>query len=52
MSERAGGVRLGIWIPIVIVVFDQITKAVVRQTLALHESIPVVPGVIRTSARR
>jgi len=46
MSERAGGIRLGVWIPIVIVVLDQITKAVVRQTLALHESITVVPGFL------
>ena len=30
----------------VIVVLDQITKAVVRQTLALHESVTVVPGFL------
>lgn len=46
MSERASGIRLGVWIPMVIVAFDQITKAVVRQTLALHESMTVVPGFL------
>jgi len=39
-----GGRRLEIWLPIVVVVLDQITKAVVRATLPLHESTTVIPG--------
>jgi signal peptidase II len=38
--------RLEIWLPIVIVVLDQVTKAIVRATLPLHASVSVVPGLI------
>jgi signal peptidase II len=31
---------------LVIVVVDQVTKALVRQSLALHESIPIVPDLL------
>src|SRR5262249_56861060 len=38
--------RLELWLPIVIVALDQLTKAVVRSTIALHDSITIVPGFI------
>ncbi len=44
MGKAFGGRRLEIWLPIVIVVLDQLTKAVVRATLPLHESTTVIPG--------
>jgi signal peptidase II len=39
-----GGRRIEIWLPLVIVVLDQLTKALVRATLPLHESTTVIPG--------
>ena len=36
--------RLEIWVPIVIVALDQLTKAIVRSLLPLHASVTVVPG--------
>jgi signal peptidase II len=36
--------RLEIWLPIAIVVFDQITKALVRSLVPLSSSVEVVPG--------
>ena len=36
--------RLEIWLPIAIVVLDQITKALVRSWLPLSSSVEVVPG--------
>jgi len=36
--------RLELWLPIVIVVIDQITKAMIRGSLGLHESVTVIPG--------
>src|SRR4051812_12106552 len=38
--------RLEIWLPTAIVVFDQLTKAIVRATLPLHESMSIVPGLV------
>jgi signal peptidase II len=35
---------LEIWVPIVVVVLDQLTKAVVRSRLPLHASITIIPG--------
>jgi signal peptidase II len=35
---------LDIWLPILIVVVDQITKALVRANLPLHTSVTIVPG--------
>ena len=34
------------WLPAVIVLLDQVTKAIVRRTLPLHESVSVIPGVV------
>ena len=36
--------RLEIWLPVLIVVIDQITKAMIRASLGLHESVTVIPG--------
>lgn len=36
--------RLEIWLPILIVTVDQLTKAVVRAMVPLHESVTIVPG--------
>jgi signal peptidase II len=33
-----------IWVAVVIVVLDQITKAIVRERFELHESVTVIPG--------
>ena len=38
--------RLEIWLPILVVALDQLTKAAVRATLPLHESVTVLPGFI------
>lgn len=38
--------RLEIGIVLVVIVLDQITKALVRNTLALHESIDVIPNLL------
>jgi signal peptidase II len=38
--------RLEIWLPVAIVVVDQLTKAVVRATLPLHESVTIIPGLV------
>jgi len=38
--------RLEIWLPIAIVVIDQVTKALVRATLPLHESRNIIPGLV------
>ncbi len=38
--------RLEIWLPILVVAIDQLTKAAVRAMLPLHESMTVLPGFI------
>jgi signal peptidase II len=38
--------RLEIWLPILIVAVDQLTKAVVRATLPLHSSVTLLPGFV------
>lgn len=38
--------RLEIWLPIVIVAFDQLTKALVRATVPLHGSVTLIPGFL------
>ena len=40
------GRRIEIWLPALVVVFDQLTKALVRSWLPLHESVPIVPGLL------
>ncbi len=38
--------RLELWLPIGIVVLDQVTKAIVRATLPLHANREIVPGFL------
>jgi len=38
--------RLEIWLPIIIVAVDQLTKAMVRAMVPLHESVTIVPGLM------
>jgi signal peptidase II len=35
---------LEFWLPIVILVFDQVTKAMIREALPHHDSITIIPG--------
>jgi signal peptidase II len=44
--EPAPSRRLEIWLPLVIVVLDQLTKAIVRSSVPLHSSVTVVPGLM------
>ena len=38
--------RLEIWLPLGIVALDQLTKAMVRLSLPLHESVTIIPGLM------
>ncbi len=38
--------RIEIWLPLLIVAVDQLTKVLVRQMLPLHASVSVVPGLL------
>lgn len=38
--------RLEIWLPAMVVLFDQASKALIRHSLPLHESMRVVPGLL------
>jgi len=38
--------RLELWLPLTIVIVDQLTKALVRATLPIHDSVTVVPGLM------
>jgi signal peptidase II len=38
--------HLEVWLPILIVTVDQATKAMVRASVPLHESITIVPGLV------
>jgi signal peptidase II len=38
--------RLEIWLPIAIVIADQVTKAIVRSSVALNTSVTIVPGFL------
>ena len=46
MSSTAASRRLELFIVISIVIADQITKALVRGALELHESLPLIPDVL------
>jgi len=45
-SESAPVRRLEIWLPIVVIALDQLTKAMVRATLPLHANRAIVPGLL------
>jgi signal peptidase II len=38
--------RLELWLPLLVVTVDQLTKAIVRAKLPLHESVTIVPGLM------
>ena len=38
--------RAILWLPLAIVALDQLTKALVREMLPLHESMTIIPGVL------
>src|ERR1700731_1045324 len=38
--------RLELWLPLGIVTVDQLTKALVRATLPIHDSVTIVPGLV------
>ena len=38
--------HLEVWLPVAIVAFDQLTKAIVRTTLPLHGNKEIVPGLL------
>src|SRR5260370_16738538 len=38
--------RLELWLPLGIVIVDQLTKALVRATLPIHDSVTIVPGLV------
>ncbi len=38
--------RLEVWIILVVVVLDQLSKAAVRRSLSIHDSITVIPGLL------
>ena len=46
MSEGAGARRLEIWLPLLIVVLDQVSKAAIRARLPEHASMTIIPGVV------
>jgi signal peptidase II len=47
MAEQpVGRRRLEIWLPIVVVVLDQLTKAAIRAMLPLQSSMMVIPGFV------
>jgi signal peptidase II len=44
---RTGGSRkLEIWLPLVVLAIDQITKELIRRSLELHQSVTVIPGLV------
>jgi signal peptidase II len=49
VPEPASPRRLEIWLPIAIVVLDQITKALVRSMVPLSSSVVVVPGLMNVT---
>jgi signal peptidase II len=38
--------RMEMWVPALVLVLDQATKALVRMALPLHDSVPVIPGFL------
>src|SRR5262245_16745633 len=46
MTDATRSRRLEIWLPVLVVVLDQLTKAIVRSTLPLYSSVTVVPGFV------
>ena len=42
--DRRGRRRLELALPLAIVVLDQVTKAMIRTKLPLHESVSIIPA--------
>lgn len=38
--------RVELWLPLVVVALDQVTKAMIRRTLPVHEGVVVIPGFL------
>jgi signal peptidase II len=38
--------RIELWLPAAVIALDQVTKAVVRARLPLHDSVTIVPGLL------
>src|SRR5213592_2109869 len=38
--------RIEVWLPILVVALDQLTKFVVNRTVPLHTSVTVIPGLV------
>jgi signal peptidase II len=38
--------RIEIWLPLIIIVLDQLTKLMVRRELPLHDSVTIIPGFL------
>lgn len=48
-AEAESGPRrrhLEIWLPLLVLILDQVTKALVRELLPLHSSVTVIPGFL------
>lgn len=45
-EARTGRRRIELWLPVAIVVLDQLAKAAVRATIPLHGSITVIPDIV------
>jgi signal peptidase II len=46
MADWAGRGRLEVWLPLLVMIVDQATKAMVRAAIPLSESVEVVPGLL------
>jgi signal peptidase II len=44
--------RLELWLPLLIIALDQITKAIVRSTVPLYSSVPILPGFLSVTHLR
>jgi signal peptidase II len=38
--------RIELWLPLIVLVLDQLTKALVRSAIPLYESVEVIPGLL------
>jgi signal peptidase II len=45
-AAPAGPRRLELWLPVVVVALDQLTKAIVRSQLTMYSSITILPGFV------
>jgi signal peptidase II len=45
-SARPSWMRPEIWVTVLLVVLDQVTKLLVLQRIPLHDTVPVIPGLL------